>query len=501
MKDEQLFQKAWVIDGNSKVFPSALYPYDVRNKPTAIDFASRRAIEEEKELDESQVTIFFKTTSITALNQVQYTDSYLLKFYWIILFVSGFSVSIFQSYLVIDNFLKFDILDRTRITLQSTVEFPAITVCANIPLKWNNETYISDPQMKEFVDELNKHHGMTSDNRYQKIIDHLAGLDRNTRMELGVQKKDFIVHCTARELDDIYRSCSHDLLMSNSLYYGNCFTFNSGIKGDNSWLLTSDLNLGLNFFTTTEYKDPRREASLMVVAHQAGTAPPLREALYMSPGDFLEVDLFKKEYHRLPWPYKSECYENGQLRYQMLSLYYDEDHPYLYSPEACIESCIQNITMDSCQCFISQYVLRKVKRPVKECEQSCGATPSSDISRICQCKNPCDQFEYSTKVHRHPEKYYQIGFMSSFLEEELTEEKFEMIKENGAVGLTISLRSQFVEMNEESAEEQALNMLGNIGGVFGLWIGISIMSIFEIFVSFYDGLLKCLCGKTRKRKQ
>ena len=55
------------------------------------------------------------------------------------------------------------------------------------------------------------------------------------------------------------------------------------------------------------------------------------------------------------------------------------------------------------------------------------------------------------------------------------------------------------DLYEEEAEYSFSNLLSDIGGLMGLWLGMSVMGIFEIFVIFHL-FLKKLCFSITKKK-
>ncbi|GAB6025210.1 hypothetical protein CHUAL_010630 [Chamberlinius hualienensis] len=95
---------------------------------------------------------------------------------------------------------------------------------------------------------------------------------------------------------------------------------------------------------------------------------------------------------------------------------------YMYTMEACMANCLQNLTMKYCNCQIP-WLHSYSKLPV--CK-GCRSIPQEELSKQCDCKPPCKYSKYNLKVQQ------EVPLTEA---ESLAEDEFKVALHNEAVDL------------------------------------------------------------------
>ncbi|CAD5209622.1 unnamed protein product [Bursaphelenchus okinawaensis] len=192
---------------------------------------------------------------------------------------------------------------------------------------------------------------------------------------------------------------------------------------------------------------------------------------------------------KLPEPY-NDCSDDGDGAPN----YYSNG----YEIEACIRSCLQNNIIDKCGCYDPQY-----NYPSNVTVPSCYNM--GDINAAMDCAdaiiNVVDQNSVSNNSacncpYGCDLSYYKIGMSqtnwpaSTYTPSECTSpsaywttvaECIQWYKDNTAM-LEIYYEQPSYQSNVETSAYTVINMVADIGGQLGLWLGMSVISIVEMFI-------------------
>jgi len=252
------------------------------------------------------------------------------------------------------------------------------------------------------------------------------------------------------------------------LVYGQCYRFNSGSNMSNESipikkLKTSGLDDG--FWLDIRSKSESESDSLVVFIHNYTQIP----ATIYNRGRFISNDsnnylIIKRIYEqKLELPY-NDCYKNIS---QFLFLYNQTIIDYIkskkreYSQKECIYLCrnLKFIEFNYCKCKLQSY-----DHEIWNCWKTGSYTDCYDrfindfTSSLCfnYCPLECDSFTYETTLYK--ESINTNSFKIFIYFEEL---KYTLISQQAKIEL--------------------FGLISNLGGILGLFISFSFISLLELF--------------------
>lgn len=484
---------------------------------------------------------FTATTSAHGWRNVSRQHRYqCLSVVWLVVTVTAFALCVAQVGSLIHQYLSFP--SEQRVTVQASfVSFPSVTVCNLQPMSPSTASrMLRDPSTKfarwnamsgallrnqEFNDS-------DSSPGYERWSDRLRGpqgfydnIGSESRT-VGHQQHNFILSCTFGKNGCTPTSFTY---FSDPTYF-NCYTYNGGnLSAEKVMARASGPESGLSLILYLEntndigldvpyYRNYGSSAGARVVIHSPDTRPDPSVSGFDIPSGFTtSVSLKVGVSRRLGDPYGS-CVPDPRPTI--------ERGRYFESPDSCLSACEQRYLMERCRCLSSSHVLPdEVADWMREGTGQpdfCGTYNDSDPLRIfnrsaceaesvhgffdsvyyrdvgCDCRQPCRQLFYvvETSYSYWPLDFCQESFYSDYV---LGNERFEdltayqnlrkfNVSEMVSRGL---IRSNFARVNiypqslavTESVEIGTytfFNLFSSIGGAFGLWVGMSLLTWMEV---------------------
>ena len=141
---------------------------------------------------------------------------------------------------------------------------------------------------------------------------------------------------------------------------------------------------------------------------------------------------------------------------------------------------------------------RKVKIEIKQiicANDAWKVFVASDIKKECTpyCPSECDSVSYtiSTSFSEYPSKSYAEKFLlnNSIIKQKFANQNltYEQIKKN-VLSLTVYYDQLSYTVTSQQEKTNLLGLISNIGGLLGLFLGISFLSLVEIFEAFFEVL-------------
>ncbi|ESP00693.1 hypothetical protein LOTGIDRAFT_157983 [Lottia gigantea] len=321
-------------------------------------------------------------------------------------------------------------------------------------------------------------------------------------LKTGHLLKDFMINCKFAG----YPCSPHNFTAFHNHKYGNCYTFNHPGKTNSAKTRFAGPLYGLTLELYLEQSDYvpalSQEAGIRVVIHSRNATPfPEDEGVSVSPGYATSIGLQAVEMVRLGPPH-SDCANIGTTDdlYQLHSAYD-------YSKISCMKSCYQELIIDECGCESPvYYVVNKagVCNMTNEDDEWCV----SNIESIRQseykgcntkCPQPCIERKYDKSISaaEWPSNNYKEQLTSRF---QRSRSDFMDSFSLGGDQLKdfVKLRVYYQEMVYKSIEAtksyESMNLISDIGGQLGLWLGLSAITIGEL-CSFILLLVRGLSSK------
>jgi hypothetical protein len=448
-----------------------------------------------------------------------------LQLLWTVFFIISGTISLALVIKYVRDYLEYKVNVNIVIIYESPTKFPAVTICNLNPFKkqtaqryinrflsQNNLTYVSSLQNLP-----PNQHAMNLSSTVQELIraSTATELSPEARKYVGFDIEDILISCTFNGVP----CSSYNFSWTQSYYYGNCYTFNSGkdIYNKRSVIQQTSLS-GINSGLQIEVYvgDPSTDElynyknGLHVVVHNQSVTPLIEaEGIQVPTGQETNVAVKRTFINKLGPPY-------SQCKYKLMSTVEDLDsllpswilnefNSTTYRQKNCFNLCYQTKIIIDCNCTDPKFVYPVLNRtkisfvgPCKNKTQNeCLAASlaqflNNPISKDCSkyCPLECVTLSYSTfsTSAAYPTRSYAklLGLDDKILKKtpHYTTD-YEMLKYS-----MLKLNVFYEEMSYQTiTESPALTwdiLLGNIGGMLSLFIGVSIMTVGEVFELVFE---------------
>ncbi|XP_078661502.1 uncharacterized protein LOC144905635 [Branchiostoma floridae x Branchiostoma belcheri] len=323
---------------------------------------------------------------------------------------------------------------------------------------------------------------------YSDITD-ISTASKDEIADIGHQRKDFILQCTYDK-----KRCSLDAFkVSQNSKYGNCFTFN---HDQNNVLETTNVGAGYGLKLTLNVESDEyigifgQDPGVKVTVHTPGSTPlPEVNALSAEPGKSTYIGLKRRVVNRQPHPYG-----NCSLSTETSPLYGG-----LYTYETCKRSCLQKALIEECGCSDELLAINStICSTLNETQECCRqrVRKEHEINKlVCPCYQPCHEESYDVWVSSSSwpsETYssYVLEKISTRSRSKKLPKNLDSIRKN-----LVRLHLYYQNLNYQEIKDipsftiEAL--LSSIGGLLGLYIGLSVITVCEI-CNLIVGMVKVL---------
>nr|AWC68056.1 DEG/ENaC family ion channel ENaC4 [Platynereis dumerilii] len=366
----------------------------------------------------------------------------------------------------------------------------------------------------------------------------IANLGVDLASQGGIEMRDFIVNCRFMgEPCDIEKS----FVKFFDPYFFNCFTFDPStiLSSKTTRLQGAEYGLTIILFTGSagqltkksefEYVIPGMEEAdgvlasgrgARVLVHSPGTAPRPASSGFDAPPEFsVSLGVRARENVRIDKPWGNCSFGNMDSKFK-------------YTLEDCQNTCLQRNIMQKCGCIDNKISIPSYTKGLPFCltlptiPYTCYDMPlpekcakimdewtfrmdcrkevyenltmkDPDAMDNCGCFPPCNDiiYEASYSLSTIPEQteensaFYSIisNFLSSLAEpkKKLLNDLYKLNKKDGRIRgyigrINVFIADSNVVKTTEAPDYEAIRLISDIGGQLGLWIGISVMTLFEV---------------------
>ncbi|XP_078698642.1 epithelial sodium channel subunit alpha-like isoform X1 [Branchiostoma floridae x Branchiostoma belcheri] len=472
-----------------------------------------------------------ENTSAHGIPRAVTTKSLPRRLFWTCLFLASFSYFLYQAQTLVNKYLVYPVNTDVKIEW-SELEFPAVTICNANPLRYRelikrgsaafqNAGFIPKPQPQgqnnpnsngstpatgsttvataptttqnstsDEDDDDYDYDGYHGDfEMVNSFMGLLVQLTASMRQSLGHQGQDFIQEC---QFDG--RTCSHrNFTTFEDSTYGNCFTFNKDKDGEVLHTATSAGPLhGLSLILYIEQDEYipaiAEKAGARVVIHNPYVFPfPESEGFDAAPGFLTSAGLRLTSITRLGGVY-GNC-TNGQGRHLL--------YPQRYSQQNCLATCHQEHMVEICGCADVTFLqpngaeFCNSSKSVVDCEEKVKQRLGNG-NLTCQCPISCMDRIYRKAIGLS--EWPADSYVSTVLNKLKTKRRGpgtgilddrDEFKKN-LLKLNIYYEALNYETITESPAYEVENLLGDLGGQLGLWVGMSCLSAMELLEFLVD---------------
>ncbi|KAG8178736.1 hypothetical protein JTE90_027054 [Oedothorax gibbosus] len=457
------------------------------------------------------------------------------RIFWVTVFMLALICCTFHCSFLVKTFLSYPRMTITEEIHADEITFPSITVCN---LNIFKKSYI-DRQfeiLRQMTQTVPHNLSVTASEIdptafcYKSIDEFLyrsktvdlsdiwmsLTVTKDSLQKFGHQEEDLIIHCTYNA-----RNCynkTYSIVMVNaypSPRYGLCHTISINVLPLQN-VTTPGLALGLRLTLNIQREEylnllsPEYGARLLV--HPPGTYPTLqRGGVVLQPGTKTYVSVRMRKIDRLPWPY-GECtheFEQSPLVSHLRKTGQRELLKHrIYTYEYCQTLCRDSYLLKQCDC--SEEITQGNSTFCDPCNITQALCRTNFLrkfnrnprSRECNkfCKPACSDIRYDLTISRSewPNSQHQYFVLKRW---PLLREKFGPMaaegnyssqeQESNTVDMKY-IRSNFLrvhvfiqEMNYLSVKDvpaySTSQLFADLGGCLGLYIGVSLLTILEVF--------------------
>ncbi|XP_066272044.1 acid-sensing ion channel 1C-like [Branchiostoma lanceolatum] len=441
--------------------------------------------EDEKESPEKE---FAGNTTLHGLSRIVIAPSIYFRVLWVLAILCSYAGFAYMFSSMIMDYFKYDTITDTKLKFTDALPFPAVTICnmnkfdAN-KLKLVELSYLSPYLFGTQYDiPTLLANGIQPDETINSTLTNVTeeivlqnGFDVNPdRMSLCFWKAE---------------GCSYLNFTHSYTSFGNCYTFNSD-KSNTLWQVMEGYGNGLLVFvdvraeeyTENFFTGGNSEVGLKVLIHDQDEPPIIEtQGIALAPGNhaFISVKRTVYENHVPPW---GVC-QDLQLKY------YDT-----YTLPACYLECRSKHIAANCSCrpyFLPGTAPLCNPTDTSTCVRTVvGRVISGELK--CDCPVPCSMTKYSTSVSYGgwPNKNTRDYIVRTYGKTQ------DYMRENGVVFSVFYEQLSYQKVRELKAMDTG-QLASNIGGMMGLFIGASLLTILEVWEYLWQRL-KGFIGKDRR---
>ena len=435
------------FDSMAKVIPiSNLSKIKIQNKVQSI---------ERKTKTKQKITELLSSSTSHGLPNIVKAKNLHTKITWSIFFIISTGVGLYYVIDSILDYLKFQTITNIKVTREKQSQFPTVSFCG-------------DPSFNNLT------------------LDQIV---LSTRFE-GVYEKN---------LSKIFEEF-------NDTVYGKCFRYNSvknifGEKVDiiNTTVYGKPNNLRIGFNLNTQ--DELREILIQIHNH---TSPPkdLEQGGYwLKTGSVNYFEVERVFYERLPEPYNDCLKDVDSFRLNKTIINNMKHSKKSYFQNECFQFCSHLFALQDSNC--------SCKAKLENFEYNCLTSPNDALFnsevKICVanylktfrikeqfekcqqfCPEECDSMNYV--IYNYYESFPNNGTLSSRLRKSMDLQLFETyeVLHKHYIRLYIYYKDLKSTLNSENPKTELFNLISSIGGILGLFLGISFLSFIEIFEIIFE---------------
>ncbi|GMT29660.1 hypothetical protein PFISCL1PPCAC_20957, partial [Pristionchus fissidentatus] len=475
-------------------------------------------------------------TSTHGVPHIGMANRKLLVFFWGFVLIACIAGFFYQLRMLILKYLLYAVNTETKVVSElefSERPFPAVMICHLNP--WKANSIGSSPFLSQMANayttaaKANPLFGFAAGRtgeRQQRAV-KMTSLANEHLFSLMDDEENMAPHYTYQ---DLVISCSYNVDACNETdwtpkrdpHFGMCYVFN--VDGVKTTARSGPL-YGLRVVMRTDQARylPWTEASGIVVSIYNETDQPFPDVFgfYAPPGTATAMGVRYVKTTRKEAPY-------GDCRVSKTAAF--PHYKGKYEVESCYRSCLQEQTIKKCGCYDPTYAYlggstyrscfgdgfdnltwTESSNNLDCIEQlyDSEATTFNMIKNCTDCTPPCEVESYMVTVStaQWPSNDYKPAECTAYNQtgqpwvlpsEEANEAKCILWYKINTLLIEVYYERMNYQLLTESAAYTIGNLISDIGGQLGLFLGMSLISILEILVLCFLLVWYCFTHKTRR---
>jgi hypothetical protein len=434
-----------------------------------------------------------------------------MRFIWAFIFLV---FSSFTCYILVNNIIsyyEYNVVSTIRVINEESSVFPAVTICN------------SNPYLTKYAENLTKylakeHYGIELENStleefklfipklefYMKIYVNDPEYSDTNRKRLGV---DFATIINSCYFNSEPCNSTRDFQWFFHPTYGNCIQYNA-----NSFDLKSSTLPGKSYGLElsigplkSENKYPiKTSTGLKVLINNQSFTPHIDDSfISIEPGKETDIAVDRTFTSNMPKPYSSCTDLTKGFNSELYNFITKSNRTYRQID--CIDLCLQRYIQNRCNCFYTPFPKMYPASPCLNLTQiDCFRKSYSDIINCdIDCPLECDSVTYNLQLSSltYPSLEYGSLFANDTTPEEYFSDSYSVNFSSYAL-----LREYFYSINiyysslkytylSESPQTTVFGLLSSLGGSLGMFLGLSVFSLLEVFEILFELIWNLICFK------
>ena len=403
------------------------------------------------------------------------SSSCIFKMFWFTCLMAACSLSAFFMIQSLITFVTYEVSTNTRTIFETASLFPRITYCNKNPF---NTKYSF-----ESLEKIGNYNDMLYAMNYV--------LNDSEKLSLQHPFDKVLVDCSFNN-----EKCTiSDFLREFDPNLGNCFSFNSGFNASKHLVSLKEsvragstyglkLTLYVNFY---EYLTKYNQYTGAVIKIGNSSYSTINFGPEISPGYKTNLIVSRVFEESLPKPY-SQCDIPNDAEYHISSDLYNRIRAseYEYTQQICYNACVHKKLLELCNCVRPNEQTFFPEAKVCSLKDACLKNFTSTLFNYRDkcfewCPLQCNRSQYLTTLSVIPISIdFSSTVKSSFASDFITRPiNFENAR-NSIARIYIFYDSlSYIKSVEQARSGSVLELAANIGGILGLFLGVSVLSFFE----------------------
>jgi hypothetical protein len=427
------------------------------------------------------------------------------KIMWLFSFLASASYCAYIIKITISDYLEYDFITSIEEYTEIPSLFPSITFC--------NLNQFQTMKSNRFI---RKYSNYSPDAAVLLLYTEILELNNSAKQSLSYGLNETLIKCY---FNGVKCNESH----FEWIYYpflGNCFSFNSGYDTFGNKIALKNVSksrtgLYLELFTGNPDLTPSfiKSNGFHILINNHTIKPMIDEMINVAPGLDTTINVNRIFTKKLPYPH-NYCLSNLNTLDAFDSDVYRSiiKMKRTYRQKDCIDLCFQAFVINKCECYLTN--LDRLNGTISclnitnmECVNDAWRMfLASDVNKICSplCPQECDSMNFKLSVSslQFPNKLYGKTLMSN----KIISSKFSngALHHNDLKQSVLSLKIFYNDLTytliSQQPKMQLFDLISNIGGLLGLFLGVSFLTLAEVLEAFL-AIFQILIANLKSKKK
>ncbi len=449
-----------------------------------------------------------ENSTFGGLSKVVRSERILLKILWSMVLFIFIGLCSFAMIRAVFDYLAYEIVTSITVRTEIPAKMPTIIICNANGLNTATGSFFASQvyslygivvnnnylnfQINEFPNQINNKGNILTTRTMVMSAARDPQLTDDFRKSLGLSIKDMLVSCTFNSIE-----CSDDnFIWLYDTYYGNCYTFNAT---GNDQISQSGKFTGLNMELFVGIPDSVEQVAQngglhIFIVNETVKVNPFSDSFKVAAGKQTNLLVNKKRIIKIQKPYgectpdlnKIDSYPTYlyRLTFEIYNTYrqkdcfnscyqfnliaklgcYSASFPYLSNTT--LPACLQGMDLYNSLYYFSMFYIEEVSVRCEDCPLECESELYSLTS---------SSLDYPTQIYAEMLAKQSV-ILNRFANITPT---YDQLKQS-MVSVNINYNELGFTQIREKQKITTLDLVTNIGGTIGLFMGLSCLSFFEL---------------------